>query len=231
MKMGGYARRACFSYQLPVYQPIRGKMKSYARAREGEPVTGRMPSLPIPPAGRIAPSQLTRTGLGTLPTKRKFWTVAQTRFSQERRAAHHVERQGFQFYLPETVVPQRSGHERREILFPGYIFIQIDRLVNWAVLSSTRGISRLMTQGDQPIPMRDRDVEDIRRMEDSRGFVVLRSRFRNGEEIRVSSEDNSLLGLHGLYLEMTAPGRCRVLLTIMGRPVSADVMESELSAA
>lgn len=144
--------------------------------------------------------------------------------SQERRAAANLEHQGVRHYLPEILVPRRRGGERPEVLFPGYVFIQVDRRVGWGSLSGTRGIARLLLQGDEPVRMPDRDVESLRAAEID-GYVRLAPRFAVGQEVV------SETGFYGVVQGTTGIGRVRVLLTILGRAVGHEMMESDLAAA
>jgi|ERR1700722_16524124 transcription termination factor NusG len=77
------------------------------------------------------------------PREFRYWTVAATMYREEQRAAHHVEKLGFDYYLPLTYVPTIGGdEERRTLLFPGFIFIRLGD--GWEALSSARGIKRLL---------------------------------------------------------------------------------------
>jgi transcriptional antiterminator RfaH len=161
--------------------------------------------------------------------RKKFWTAAATRLSQERRAAHHLERQNWNYYLPEILVPRVRGGERPEILFPGYIFIEIDARRDWAPLASTRGISRLFLQGDIIVPMPSAEILALREREEG-GYVRLAPRFIEGDEIVIGGEEDCRAGFTGIYQGQLSSGRCRVLLTVMGKATEAVVREKDLDA-
>ncbi|RML53195.1 Transcription antitermination protein RfaH, partial [Pseudomonas syringae pv. maculicola] len=47
-----------------------------------------------------------------------------------------------------------------EALFPGYLFIHMDQVHdNWYPIRSTRGVSRIVTFGGHPVPVRDHLIE------------------------------------------------------------------------
>ncbi|MFH7611721.1 transcription termination/antitermination NusG family protein, partial [Pseudomonas syringae pv. tagetis] len=50
-----------------------------------------------------------------------------------------------------------------EPLFAGYLFIRMDQVQdNWYPIRSSRGVSRIVTFGGQPVPVRDHLIEQIR---------------------------------------------------------------------
>jgi transcriptional antiterminator RfaH len=159
---------------------------------------------------------------------RSYWTAAVTRYSQEQRAAHHVERQRFQFYLPQTVTLSPKGKDRVELLFPGYIFVKVKR--GWETLASTRGIARLFLCEDRPTRIHDEEIARLQSMEDARGYVQLHPPFTVGDQVHVTA--GVYEGLRGVVRGMDAQHRCRVLLyTLFGRRVEKALDRRVLSAA
>lgn len=156
----------------------------------------------------------------------RYWTAAATRNSQEQRAAHHVERQGFQFYLPQ-ILSRRGMRERRELLFPGYIFVRIAE--GWEALASTRGISRLFMCGDRPAPMPSSEIDSLRSREDDSGFIRLHPRLPDGAKVVL--KDGAWAGMFGILEETTASDRCRVLLSVLGRSVRGEFDRSIIAEA
>lgn len=152
-----------------------------------------------------------------------YWTAAVTHFAQERRAAHHVERQGFQFYLPEILSITSGGQDRREILFPGYVFVRVSLREEWRSLASTRGIARLLLCGETPTRIPDAEIDGLRAAEDERGFVQLQSGLRVGDEIVGLVGAGGYEGVRGIVRGTSARDRVRVLLRLLGRLVEVDL--------
>lgn len=155
---------------------------------------------------------------------RKFWTVASTKFSQEERAAHHVERQGFEFFLPRVELLTSRGF-RREFLFPGYLFVRISN--QWRSLMSTRGIARLFTHDETPVRIPNIEIDYFRHLEDERGFVVLPPPFVEGDAVVVTT--GNLAGARGVVQGMDSRKRCLVLITLLGRTLNAALDTRALS--
>lgn len=138
--------------------------------------------------------------------RRGYWTAVVTHFAQERRAAHHVERQGFEFYLPETM-----NGRRRERLFPNYLFVFIKG--QWSSLQGTRGIRKLILQNDQPVPMAQRHMDELRSREVD-GIIELPPPFERGDSVRIRG--GLMQGCFGIVQGMPARDRVEVLISILG---------------
>src|SRR2546430_6869407 len=110
------------------------------------------------------------------------WYVVQTQPHAEAKAASHLSRQGFAVYLPRYL--KRRRHARRietvaAPLFPRYLFVTVDMMCQrWRSIHSTIGVSRLVCNGDDPVPVTDDVIETLRAREDEQGFVTLRQRPR-----------------------------------------------------
>lgn len=163
------------------------------------------------------------------------WYVVQSHPNAERRAALHLERQGFLTYLPRYL--KRRRHARRlEIvpapLFPRYLFVGIDLEVQrWRSVFSTVGVSRLVCNGDRPTAVPDQVIEGLRVREDADGFVRLdeRPRFRPGDKIRFL--DGTFADCLGLYVGMRDHDRVAILLDLLGRKVRVTVDVGSVAAA
>lgn len=158
-----------------------------------------------------------------------YWSVLGTRLGQERRAAHHIERQGFEFYLPEFITLTRAQVRRRSLLFPGYIFVKIKS--GWSVLASTRGISRMFMCGDTPARMRRSDIEVLKLREDADGFVCLSTPVELGERVKIGEAGGGFDGLVGVVDGFKPDGRVSVLLNLLGRAVRGEFDEAALIQA
>lgn len=153
-----------------------------------------------------------------------YWTAAVTRRTQEQRAAHHVERQGFEFYLPRIEV----SDGRRTLMFPGYIFILVR--ASWHCLASTRGIARLFFCDDAPVRMRDGEIESLMSSEVD-DVVRPPPKFLPGDFVVDNRSSSAFFGVGGVYSGMASSGRCEVLFSLLSRQVRVEVSEASLSPA
>jgi transcriptional antiterminator RfaH len=163
------------------------------------------------------------------------WYVVQTQPHCEKKAVWHLERQGFDAYLPRY--EKRRRHARRietvaAPLFPRYLFVAIDMAAQrWRSIQSTIGVSRLVCNGDDPAVVAHGVVDGLRRREDERGFVQLdaRPRFAIGDKVRIV--DGIFASCLGLFDGISDRERVAVLLDLLGRKVRVVFDDLSVSAA
>ena len=149
------------------------------------------------------------------------WYAVQTHINAENKAALHLERQGYQVYLPRLL--KRRRHARRvdtvaAPLFPRYLFVGVDLLAQrWRSIQSTIGVTRLVCSGDKPALVPSVVIEALHQSEDERGFVRLHQppRFAQGDSVRIV--DGVFTDCLGLYEGMADRERIAVLLDLLGR--------------
>lgn len=169
----------------------------------------------------------------TLSTPR--WYVVQTQPHCESKAVWHLERQGFDTYLPRY--QKRRRHARRvetvaAPLFPRYLFVAIDMAAQrWRSIHSTIGVSRLVCNGDDPAILAAGVVDGLKRREDERGFVQLdsRPRFAVGDPVRIV--DGIFTSCLGLFDGISDGERVAVLLDLLGRKVRVVFDDLSVAAA
>lgn len=166
------------------------------------------------------------------PTSR--WYVVETHPHAEEKAVAHLRRQGFEIYLPRYLKRRRHARRVQTVaapLFPRYLFVALDTAVQrWRAIKSTVGVARFLCHGDEPVPLGEGIVDDLRRREDEKGFVRLetRARFRAGEPVRIL--DGVFGGCLGLFEGMTDSERVAVLLDLLGRKIRI-VLDAEALAS
>jgi transcriptional antiterminator RfaH len=162
------------------------------------------------------------------------WYVVQTQANAENKAVTHLGRQGFATYLPRYL--KRRRHARRidvvaAPLFPCYLFVEIDLTVQrWRSIYSTVGVSRLISNGDCPVPVPEQAVSLLRGRENTSGLVHLdhRPKFRLGDNVRVV--EGAFYDCLGIYDGMSDGERVRILLDLLGRKVRV-LLDAEAVAA
>jgi transcriptional antiterminator RfaH len=159
------------------------------------------------------------------------WYVAQTHLHAEVKASQHLQRQGFDVYLPRYLKQRRHARRIDSVaapLFPRYLFVSIDLSTQrWYSIQSTIGVAKLIRQGDAPLAVPDLVVPGLKCREDADGFVQLerRPRFAPGDKIRVSH--GAFCDCLGLYEAISGKDRSAILLDLLGRKVRV-VLENQL---
>jgi transcriptional antiterminator RfaH len=163
------------------------------------------------------------------------WYVVQSHPNAEHKAVLNLERQGFTTYLPRYL--KRRRHARRvEVvpapLFPRYLFVGIDlEIQRWRSIFSTLGVSRLVCNGEQPTPIAENVIGNLKSREDESGFVRLNKPilFRAGDKIRIL--EGAFADCLGLYEGLKDSERVAILLDLLGRKVRVTVDMEAVTAA
>ena len=151
------------------------------------------------------------------------WYVVHSQPHHERRAALNLQRQGFATYLPCYL--RRRRHARRtetvaRPLFPRYLFVAVDLARDrWRAIQSTLGVCQLVLAGDEPAPVPDGVVDEIRAREGADGFVNLglAAGLRPGSQVQLI---DSIFAHHDGVIDRIADDRrIAVLLELLGREV------------
>jgi transcriptional antiterminator RfaH len=156
-------------------------------------------------------------------TPARFWYVAQTHIHAESKATFHLNRQGFQVYLPRYLKKRRHARRVETVaapLFPRYLFVSVDTAnQRWHAIRSTIGITRLVTRGNLPADVPPSIIEGLKRREDANGLIPLeqRPRFASGDKIRV--REGAFCDALGLFEGMSGQERVAILLDLLGRKV------------
>ncbi len=159
------------------------------------------------------------------------WYLIHTKPRQERCALDNLERQGFGCYLPMAAEWRLRGGQwaRAEApLFSRYLFIQLDVGLDarsWAPIRSTRGVSRLVSFGNQPAVVNDGLVAQVRVLE-AASLAAPAALFEVGDAVRIAG--GAFAGLQGLVQETDGERRAMVLIEMMSRPVSVRVEPAQL---
>lgn len=155
-----------------------------------------------------------------------YWAVAMTKSSSEHLAQHHLGRQGFTTFLPKFIT--NVGKDLKiKVLFPRYIFVWIE--LQWSVINSTRGVTRLIMNESKPAVVPTRIIESLMKRQNSKGLITLseQPKFALGEKVRVVN--NTMEGYIAVYDGMRPNERARVLLELLGQVVPVELDERDLA--
>lgn len=157
------------------------------------------------------------------PLNSPRWYLIQTKPRQESRAEEHLCRQHFECYRPLRASPSASPQARHaEPLFPGYLFIRLDRdQDNWYPIRSTRGVSRMVSFGGQPLPVQDELIEQLRRRLAVPAAQASPPRFNAGERLHVSA--GAFQDLEAIFVAEDGAQRSIILLNLLQRQQKVSV--------
>lgn len=152
------------------------------------------------------------------PSNTARWYLIQTKPRQEARAEENLLRQHFECYRPIKALPPSRGPQGAktgEALFPGYLFIRLDCIHdNWYPIRSTRGVSRVVSFGGQPTPVRDELIEQLRRRL-AQSEAAPAATFTPGERVQVSG--GSFSDIEAIFVSSDGEERSVILLNLLQR--------------
>jgi transcriptional antiterminator RfaH len=167
--------------------------------------------------------------------ERTNWYAVLTQPHAEAKALAHLNRQGFEGYLPRFMKRRRHAGKTDYVakaLFPSYLFVTMDLgAQRWRSVNSTVGVRKLVCNGDTPATVDPRIIERLRSQQDENGFIKLDSgpRFAAGDTVRVT--EGAFSELFGIYEGMGDSQRVAILLDLLGRKVRVNIDIDSVVAA
>lgn len=161
------------------------------------------------------------------------WYAVHAHAHGENKAAAHLQRQGFETYLPRYL--KRRRHARRietvaAPLFPRYLFVAIDIATQrWRAIQSTVGVVGLVRNGEALASVPAQVIAALKQREDERGFIQVsdKPRFAPGDKIRVV--DGVFSDCLGMF-EGSDQDRVSILLDLLGRKVRVVIDDLSVAA-
>lgn len=156
------------------------------------------------------------------------WFVVVSKPRQEKTAFEHLQRQGFECFLPMAENPyQRRSKKNQEIiepLFPRYLFLNaIAEFQNLAPVRSTKGVVSMVRFGTELAVIPDSIIDGIKqRITPETGLIKIEPvEIKPGDRVKVF--DGPLAGLNGIVQEKNSERRAIILMELLGRPIKVQV--------
>jgi transcriptional antiterminator RfaH len=154
------------------------------------------------------------------------WYVVQTQPNRENLAVSHLERQGFDVWLPriERIISHARQTKRvRRPLFPGYLFINLDlRTARWRAINGTVGVNHIVSLGQAPSVVDSAFMTALKMTENMDGLVeVDHDDLKLGQDVEILS--GPMAGKVGKLLRLDPGNRVTVLLQMLGHFVHGKI--------
>lgn len=161
------------------------------------------------------------------------WYAIHTKPRLESQAEEHLQRQGFETYLPRC----RRGRRRNgrcvesiEPLFPRYLFIHLSfGLDNISTIKSTRGVSRIVQFGHKPEHVPNDLIDALKAMEIESETNLVDTMFQKGDDIQMLK--GPFAGLEGIFMSDKGEDRAMIMLSMLGRDNIVTVARDQIAAA
>ena len=168
----------------------------------------------------------------TVHGSRSLWYVIQTKPCAEESVQQHLRNAQFETFLPKIRTMVRGSGKsvaRIKSLFPSYLFahINLDDANLYHMIRYTRGVRRILGDGNLPIPVPDEMIRIIQERIGADGVIEQRLTMKKGDEVRIrKGVFSDLVGI--LEKPVSAAGRVRVLLNIMRYRVRCELSAADV---
>lgn len=156
------------------------------------------------------------------------WYLIHTKPSAEALAETHLDRQGYQVYLPriaQAVLRGGRWRERIGALFPGYLFLRLNEgRQALAPVRFTTGVANVVRFGSRYTVVPEQIIRDLRARADPVSGLHRLNRPREllpGTPVRIRM--GPLDGLEGIFERVAGEDRIVVLLKLLGQCASVCV--------
>jgi len=161
------------------------------------------------------------------------WYVVHTQPSAEDRAVVRLQTQGYHVFCPrlrKVVRHARKNTVKLAPLFPGYLFLRLDLSRDrWRSVNGTRGVVRLLAQGDTPQAVPPGVIEELQSHADVHGALDRPLLLNAGQRVRIA--EGPFADLVGTLQRLDGADRVHVLLDLLGRSVSTTLPYEALAPA
>ena len=143
----------------------------------------------------------------------KKWLIALYKINEVKRVETNLINQKFEYYLPKATIKKINFNPKEEVLFPGYIFVNIS-LENYSALKYTMGIKNIIKFGKNIPFISQEDVMAMQMAEETSKLDPIASKITIGQEAII--KEGSLKGAIIKICSMPSNERVNVLHYFLG---------------
>jgi len=155
----------------------------------------------------------------------KKWYLIKTKPRQENTAIINLENQGYTTYCPIIKI-----NKKNVVLFPGYIFIYLDKKnENWSPIRSTKGVINFVRFGLNFAQVPDQIIEHIKANQSTSVEKLKQlSKFKKGDKVQIT--DGVFKNCIAIFNSYKSDERIILLMNILGQQQAINI-EQELLIA
>jgi len=153
----------------------------------------------------------------------KRWYLIKTKPLQEKIAIQNLKNQNYNSYCPIAII-----NEKKVVLFPGYIFINLDdKLENWSPIRSTRGVLNFVKFGRNFAKISDSVIDFIKSNEKLTSDKLRDlEKFKSGEKVQIT--DGVFKNCVAIFKSFKSDDRVSILLNLMGQEQTININKKSL---
>jgi len=153
----------------------------------------------------------------------KNWYLVKTKPRQENVAIKNLENQEYTTYCPTVKI-----NNKQVVLFPGYIFIHLDKKTeNWSPIHSTKGVVNFVRFGLNFAQVPDNVIEFIKanQLITTEKFMNL-NMFKPGDKVQIT--DGVFKNCVAIFKSFKADDRVILLMNILGQQQAINIKQESL---
>ena len=155
----------------------------------------------------------------------KYWLVATYKINENKRLESNLLNQNFDYYLPKIKIKKPDSNLKKEVLFPGYVFIKA-RFEDYSLIKYTKGIKKVVKFGKNIPRLTDYEVKSIKSIEKLSNSKPIIPKINIGQEALVT--DGPFKGTLVKIFSLPSKERIEVLLTILGSSRKVSILNKNL---
>ncbi len=163
-------------------------------------------------------------------TASRHWFVIQTKPGNEHRVEANLSHQEIEAFLPlfeNFQYAQGKLVQKIKPLFPNYLFAKLDIEAHYYKVKWTRGVSKILGVGSEPVPISEKVIWTIRGRMGDNNLVRLDDGLVQGAVVQFTS--GPFKDLLGVFDKKMSDGkRVRVLLNLIGVDVPVQVSRYQI---
>jgi len=155
----------------------------------------------------------------------KHWYLVKTKSKQEDIAILNLENQNFHVYCPYGLIRNKN-----EVLFPGYIFIQLDKdTQNWSPIRSTKGVLYFVRFGLSYAKIPDNIIEFIKTNQLNTAEKLKNiNKFKSGDKVQIT--DGVFKNCIAIFKSYKSDERVILLMNILGQQQKLTIKQESFNA-
>ena len=163
-------------------------------------------------------------------TSERHWYAVQTRARHEKKVTVQLENEGIDTFLPSVTQTHRWSDRHKKVqvpLFTCYTFLRaVDcRSVRGLVLQ-TPGVVDLVGVRGQPLPIPDKEIQDLQTLLAHNLTCVLYPFLRVGQRVRIRG--GCLEGVEGILVALNGDRRLIVSIELIRRSMAVSIEDYDV---
>ena len=155
----------------------------------------------------------------------KHWYLVKTKLKQEDIAIVNLENQNFHVYCPHALISNKNV-----ALFPGYIFIQLDKdTQNWSPIRSTKGVLHFVRFGLNYAKIPDNIIVFIKTNQLNTAEKLKNiNKFKSGDKVQIT--DGVFKNCIAIFKSYKSDERVILLMNLLGQQQKLTIKQESFNA-